>query len=293
MDIELAPASCLQFRKDILKVRARHDGPDQDFVTRVLKVSLNTYKKCIAPGEAPLRLKRQTLTIICRNAGLQPTDYDLPIALPRTAGPQGGYTREDFGFVAGRYVQYRRSLLTGMTVNRSLLTIDWSDTRGSLVFTEKLSSRSDRGVQQSITYQGDVYIHPERVLMSLLSIRDGEVRLSLVHTPSRKASPGDPNLGKLRGVQLTHAFPRGTFQPAVTPLYAEEIRGRAPAPPLGTLQPDDPDHRRAMDELRRVEQDSIVLTPLLARQDGMLHEVVPFPSAHAAGSDDVLGLALR
>ncbi|MCX7325319.1 MAG: hypothetical protein NTZ14_12985 [Hyphomicrobiales bacterium] len=187
-------------------MHAVHEGHDQDFVVRVLKVSLNTYKKCITPCDASLRLKRHTLTILFQNAGRDPARDDLPIALPRTPGPQAGYTR-----------------------------------------------------------QGQ----------------------SLPHAQPQ-GQPRRPPLLKLRGVQLTHAFPKGFFQPFVTLLYPEDICDRVPAPSRGTLQPNDPDHRNATNELRRIEEDSEVFTPLLAcRLDG-LHQVVPFRSPRDAAPDNRL-----
>lgn len=266
MDVVIDATNRRRFRDALLNHRHSFPGNDHDYAARQLKISLNTYKRCIAEENEALRLKRQTLLKICRHASLPPGDFGVPLAGAVLANAYGGYKRADYGFMQRRYVQYRRSWLTGLNVNRTVLDIVWSNEKDCLVFKESLHYTSDRGVPQSVAYTGEIYMHSERSLCSMLAIDNGEVRLTVVHTPNIR-SAGDTTPIKLRGLQLAHAYPKGFFQPSVTPVYIEEARPglNDGTVATGTMTPDDPSYDRIMKELAFVEQESAVLTPLIAR----------------------------
>ena len=126
---------------------------------------------------------------------------------------------------------------------------------------------SDRGVAQRTEYSGEIYIHQDRRLMTLLSVDHGEVRSVLVHLPSRPVRGRPRQPFRLRGLQLAHAYPKGVYQPTVSPVLLEEASGVARRPG-GTLARDDPDHARIAAEMEHTEQNAVVITSLLARVGG-------------------------
>jgi len=89
----------------------------------VLKISLNTYKKCVQPGDESLVLKRHTFVSIFANTNLDPRRYGLAITLPSDVSPFGGYQKSDFQFLCGQYFLYRRSFLTARHITCSILEI--------------------------------------------------------------------------------------------------------------------------------------------------------------------------
>ena len=265
MTLVLTAEARARLRRDLLKQRQATALTDAEFVSTVLKISLNTYKKCVQPeDDAPLRLKRQTFINLFTHAGLSPHAYGLDLQLPENALRFGGYDIDDFAFLAGHYVQYRRSFLTGLSFNRSALEVRPNRQLGCFSFEERISYVSDRGVSQRTDYAGDIYIHQDRRLMTLLSIDHGEVRSVLVHLPSRPMNGRARQPFRLRGLQLTHAFPKGIYQPTVSPVLIEEAPG--PAKPVGgTLGPDDAEYARIAAQMEHTEENAAVITSLLAR----------------------------
>ena len=269
MNIVLSGRNRARFAEDLAAHRAECHENDVEYSRLILHISLNTLKKCLDPDEAgPLSLKRQTLIAICSSAGLDPEQYGLNVKLPSRGSQFGGYTKLDFGFVAGRYFLHRRSFLTGSNINRSLLDIRWSDRDQCLSFQEQLRYRSDGGVHQQNEYAGNVYMHRDRVLMSMLCNDAGELRIIMTHTPNRPAGRARPAF-KLHGVMLTHGFPRGYFQPVVSAVQIES------APASGTLAVEkvcrtlsvgDPDFDRLSHDLKHAEEHAVIMTPLLQRK---------------------------
>jgi hypothetical protein len=184
-------------------------------IAEVPGVALNWLRKCI--GLPPsMSLKRQSLLPILRSVGLEPADHGIdPSTPPREE--TGGYAIPDFQYLAGRYFHLRRSFPTSMNVRRSVLDLAWGDRDACLLFEARLQYLSDHGVPQDVRSSGKVRLHRDRILMSLPAVAEGEVRLALLHTPSRPVA-GETNLSlRARGVLLTHGFPRGFFQPVVPP----------------------------------------------------------------------------
>jgi hypothetical protein len=269
MNIVLSGRERARFAADLAAHRAECHQNDADYARLILRVSLNTLKKCLDPDEAgPLSLKRQTLIAICSGTGLDPAQYGLNVKLPSRGSQFGAYTKVDFGFVAGLYFLHRRSFLTGSNINRSLLDIHWNDRDQCLSFQEQLRYRSDGGVQQRQDYAGNVYIHRDRVLMSLLSNDAGELRILMTHTPNRPTGRARPAL-KLYGVMLTHGFPRGYFQPVVSAVQIETapVSGTLVAEKVcRTISAGDGEFERLSHDLKHAEEHAVIMTPLLQRR---------------------------
>lgn len=266
MGIELDDATRQRLRRDLMEHRATHPVSDLEYVRRVLKISLNTFKRCIADTSGPLRVKRQTLRAIAGSLRLRTSDYPLPFVVPEPAALQGGYEREAFAFLVGRYVQYRRACDGGKNLSRSTVDLFSDEERGCLGFAEQTRRATPSGPAQTIAFRGEVFMHGERMLMSLLGIVEGEVRLTLLHTPKRRPGMPDADAIGMRGAQLAHGAPKGYVQPVVTPVLLEEARhspGRGG--PDGVVTPADPDFRRADRILADIEMGSVVMTPLLRR----------------------------
>lgn len=268
MLIKLTGAQRKRFRDDLAAHRAASPLTDADYAQKVLHVSLNTLKKCFDRGPA-LSLKRQTYNSIVSNLGLDPARYGTGPARPVAAlNNFGGYSKADFGFIAGQYVVHRRSFLTAENITRTVLEITWNEQKACLSFVERIRYVSDGGVSQAYEYAGDIYMHADRMLMNLLSIVDGEVRLMTMQTPSRRT----PNtLGPIRtaGVLLTHGYPKRFYQPVVTAVAVEQLpRARSPQQLLAmsqTLEPGSTEFKKAAADLKVAEEHSLVLTPLMFR----------------------------
>lgn len=267
MSLRLVGTARDRFREDLLAHRNSIHLKDADYVEQTLGTSLNTYKKCVGPSPS-LSLNRGTLISICSNAGLDPGAYGLNVSLPGAGGHYGGYSKADYGFIEGRYFYYRRSFLTGLNVTRSLLTISWDDAKSALGFSEQIRYVSDAGIAQTTQYRGEIYMHADRVLMSLLSIDEGEVRLTLLHVPERPTNKTAGRQIRTKGVLVTHGYPRTFFQPVVSAVTLEQVPdGRARAGDINgkTIKPGDPDYERIFGDLVQAEEHAVVMTALLAR----------------------------
>jgi len=267
MAIELSGAPRKRFRSSILAHRNNSNENDAVYARDILKISLNTFKKCIGPDES-LSLKRRSLVSILNAIRLDPAAYGLKLTLPGPTAPYGGYSQAEYGFIANRYLLYRRSFLTGLNVTRAVLDISWNREKECLSFVEYLRYVSDSGVRQEINYAGDIYMHPDRVLMSLLVIDQGETRLTMLQTPA-KSIPGQ-NVRTIRshGVLLTHGFPRKYYQPVVSPVVIEQMPSRSQRrldDLCATLTPGDEGYDTWMRELVQAEQNAAAITPLIAR----------------------------
>lgn len=270
MLIKLDGAHRRRFRDDVAAHRAASTLTDAGYAAKVLRVSLNTLKKCL-DRSATLTLKRQTCIGIISSLGLDPGRYGL--GGPRAPGAMnvyGGYGKAEFGFIAGQYLVHRRSFLTAENITRSVLEISWNERKGCLSFVERIRYLSDGGVSQAFEYAGDIYMHADRMLMSLLSISDGEVRVTALHAPSRR-SPATA-MGPIRtaGVLLTHGYPKRFYQPVVSAVAVEQLPKTRPAAQLlalsQTLRPDSEEFTKAAADLKVAEEHALVMTPLMFRE---------------------------
>ncbi len=256
-----------RFQTDLRAHREAFSLSDADYAERVLRVSLNTYKKCVqSNGTASLSLKRHTLINIFGNAGLNPKDYGLSVTLPCQGSQFGGYLKRDYQLLCGRFFLYRRSFLTGRNITRGVLEIYANDLKECLSFHEFQRYVSDAGIPDEMHYTGDIYMNQERSLLSLPAYSEGQVRLTLLHMPHKPV--GKEKL-KMRGALLTFGIPQGYWQPTVSCVYIEgPIDGRHPAPRdlCGTIPTGTREFAALSAELVHAEERATVMTPLMWRK---------------------------
>lgn len=271
MDITLSRGERSRFRDDLVRHRARSALNDAEYVREILRVSLNTFKKCVAPGRS-LTMKRRVFNTIVANTGLDATRYGSDSAVAATPMNYGGYGKAEYAYIVGRYLIYRRHFQNGVEITRAVLDIDWSDVEACLVFTEYRRQKSESGKWQANDMHGHVYMHQERVIMGLLAIDNGDTRLTLLHIPSRTAHGTDLGLMRASGVVLTHGYPKRFYQPVVSPIAIEAIepakRSVSPNVLCATLSPDMRDYAAAAEDLRIAVEHAVVITPLMARHGG-------------------------
>lgn len=266
MDVVLTGEDRSRFREGLRSARAASSLTDAEYAHDILRVSLNTFKKCLADG-AELRLKQRSFRSIVANAGMDRSVFasgGLPVP---AANDYGGYARSDFGYLAGRYLLYRRSFQNGVDISRAVLDIEWSDRHSCLIFNEMRRYKTD-GVWQANDIKGTIHMHAERVLMGLLAIDKGDVRLTLLHIPSRTVYGTQLGTVRTSGALLTHGYPKRFFQPVVSPVTIEAIgpshRSQSVNELCTMLTEADPDYAAAEEELRIAEAHAVVMTPLMA-----------------------------
>jgi hypothetical protein len=155
MLIVLSGRQRAQFRNDLLAERAKSPLNDAGYVHGVLGISLNTFKKCIAPGES-LSMKRHSFNAIVANAGLDPARFGSTLKITAQPAHFGGYSKAEFGYIAGRYLLYRRSFQNGIDITRAVLDVSWSDSLSCLTFKELRRYKSDTGVLQANDMAGNI-----------------------------------------------------------------------------------------------------------------------------------------
>jgi hypothetical protein len=265
MDVTLAGQQRAQLRTDLLSHRAKSSLNDADCVRTVLRISLDTFENCIGPG-ARLCLNQRTFNNIVANAGLDPGRLGSRIAAPALPTDHGGYTKADFGYMAGRYLPYRRSFQNGLDISRAVLDIAWSESRSCLVFKEMRRYKTEAGVWRSNDFEGSIFMRAERVLMSLLVIENGVVRLTLLHIPLRHVY--GTSLGAIRtsGVVLTHGYPKRFLQPVISAVTIEAVepskRSMSPNSLCAVSTKDMPEYAAAAEQLRIAEEHAVVMTPV-------------------------------
>ena len=83
MTISLSARQRARFRTDLLAHREAFSLNDAEYADQVLKVSLNTYKKCVqVSANESLALKRHTFVCIFTHSALDPKNYGLSIGVP-------------------------------------------------------------------------------------------------------------------------------------------------------------------------------------------------------------------
>ena len=70
-----------RFKTDLREHRAKFALNDVEYAEQVLKISLNTFKKCVNSPDR-VALTRPTFLHLFANTGLRPKDYGLPLSLP-------------------------------------------------------------------------------------------------------------------------------------------------------------------------------------------------------------------
>jgi hypothetical protein len=253
-----------RFKTDLRSHREKFLLSDADYAERVLKVSLNTFKKCLhTNGKAPLNLKRHTLVSILANAELDPKCYGLTIRLPSQGSQYGGYQKWNYPFLCGRFFLYRRSFLTARNITRSVLEIGADELKECLSFHELHDYVSDAGTREEQQYQGDIYLNQERNILSLPAYLEGQVRLTLLHMPQK---PMGREKLKMRGAVLAFGIPKGYWQPTVSCVFIEgPIDGRHPRPRdlCKTILAGTEEYAAISAELAHAEEHATIITPLV------------------------------
>ncbi len=263
MTISLSGRQRDRFQADLQAHRETFSLNDAEYADQVLKISLNTYKKCMQPtnGE-PLALKRHTLINILATTALDPKNYGLSIGIPSQASPFGGYHKSDFQFLCGRFLLYRRSFLTARHITRSILEIRPSESQECLTFNELHYYTAESGVREQIQYHGEIYINRERSILSLPAFLEGQARLTLLQ-PERLGTKGKV---KMRGAVLTFGNPKGFWQPTVSCVFVDgpvEGKGSNLRDLCTTILNGSDDYATLSAELARIEEHATIMTPCM------------------------------
>ena len=263
MTISLSGRQRDRFKADLQAHRETFSLNDAEYADQVLKISLNTYKKCAqSAGSGPLALKRHTFVNIFSRTALDPKNYGLSIGVPSQASPFGGYQKDDFRFLCGRFFLYRRSFLTARHITRSILEIRPSDSQECLSFNELHYYTAEVGVREELHYRGDVYMNQERSILSLPAYSQGQVRLTLLQ-PERLGTKGKI---KMRGAVLAFGNPKGHWQPTVSGVFVDgPVEEKRPHPRdlCKTILDSSEEYAALCAELARVEEHATIMTPLM------------------------------
>lgn len=272
MNILLSSGSRTRFRNDLAAHRAHSVATDREYAERVLGISVNTLKKLLNTQErSPLTLKRQTFVAICSNAALDPAAYNVPVTIPLKATPFGGYGRQDYDYLEGTYLIYRRSFLTAANVIRGALQIEWDEKARGLAFIEQHSYETDSGAPYQAAYRGYIHIRKDRNIIGFLQLANGEARLMLCGLPERPHGGGQPVRLRSRGALLTYGNPRDVYQPIVTTVLLEQTSAASCGDLMAlckTLAKGTPEHNKISAGLKHAEEHSVVMTPLMWRSLG-------------------------
>lgn len=267
MAVELIGDDRVRFARDLVRHRDTFPIKDADYAERVLSVSLNTYKRCINEGDYPrLALKRHSFINIFQRSGLDPQHYGLRIALPLQSARHGGYTQEEYAYLAGRYVFSRRSFLTGMNIVRGVLDVTWQEQQQCYVFQEVLYYTTNSGVPYETSNHGEIHIRKDRNLMFLVAFENGAVRLTMLHIPEKPDAARAATALRTRGALLTYGNPRDFYQPIVSAVVFEkrsEKTGGDAKKLCATIKPGTPDYAVLSADLRHAEEHAVVMTPML------------------------------
>jgi hypothetical protein len=263
MTISLSGRQRDRFKADLQAHRETFSFNDAEYADRVLKVSLNTYKKCVQSGAGSvLSLKRHTFISIFTNTALDPKSYGLSIGVSSQASPFGGYHKNDFQYLCGRFFLYRRTFLTARHITRSILEIRPSESQECLSFSELHYYTAEVGVREEIRYHGDIYMNRERSILSLPAYFEGQVRLTHLQ-PERSGGKGKL---KMRGAVLAFGNPKGYWQPTVSCVFVEGPidQKRSDFRELcKTILNTSEEYAALSDELARVEEHATIITPLM------------------------------
>ena len=263
MTITLAGRQRERFKADLLAHRETFSLNDAEYADQVLKVSLNTYKKCVqSTRSGTLGLKRHTFVNIFANTALDPKNYGISIGVSSQASRFGGYQQSDFQFLCARYFLYRRSFLTARHITRSILEVRPSDSHECLSFSELHYYTSEVGAREEIHYHGDIHMNRERSILSLPAYFEGQVRLTLLQ-PERLGTKGRI---KMRGAVLAFGNPKGYWQPAVSSVFVDgPVEGKCQHPRdlCMTILDSAEEHAVLSAELARVEEHATIITPLM------------------------------
>jgi hypothetical protein len=258
-------------RQALLRHRQGYTHSEAEYVKNVLCVALNTYKKCVTEGETePLPLKRRTLAAILKAARIEPAAIGVDMILPSAVDQYGGYEPASFSYLVGAYFLHRRSFQTAQNIVRGVVEISIDEQKRCLRFDEYNNYISDGGMHDDNHYTGEVYMNEERSLYSMLSIADGQMRLTMTQAPVRNGHGAAGTLPrgtiKWRGALFTHGRGKGVWQPTFSALSMESLPERQwkkARDDCRTIKPDDPEFEGLNREIIYAEEYAAVVTPLM------------------------------
>jgi hypothetical protein len=235
MSVILSGETRSRLRTVLSEHRARSIMTDADYCEDMLRVSLNTFKKCIG-SEPHLSLKRHTLTGLLARIGTSLPELEHAAATTPVNVDYGGYTRESHGYLEGRYMVFRRHFSRPENITRAVLDIAWDTTASALRWSELRRFRSEAtGEMVANDMHGHVTMHQERILMGLLCVDRGDARLTLLHVPPRHAFASKLGFSESLGVVVTHGYPKRFFQPVVSPIAIKSVEAKKRHAPPETL----------------------------------------------------------
>ncbi len=266
--LESAPRAIL--RHALIKHRLRHELNEAEYVKSVLKIALNTYKKCVAVEDAALILKRGTLMSLLKATRLAPVALGLDIEMPSIVEQFGNYDPHNFAYLVGTYFLHRRSFQSANNIVRGVLEIHIDEQKRCLCFEEYNNYLSDGGMPDQNRYTGDIHVDEERSVFSFLALVAGKPRLmttqGAVWDNIGTAASLDRGGIRLRGALLAHGRGRGVSQPTITAVALESLHNREwkqARTKCRTITPDDAEFALAERELIYAEDLSTVMTPMI------------------------------
>jgi hypothetical protein len=274
--IVLEPPVRKRLRLALIKHRQGYTQSEGVYAKTVLKVALNTYKKCIAvPNGEPLGLKRHTLVGVLKAAHIDPASVGIDVVLPSSVEQYGNYDPGEYAFLAGTYFLHRRSFQTGMNIVRGVFEIKIDLEKRCLAFEETHRYIADGGIADESRYTGEIYMNPDRSLYSMLAITGGQTRLMMTQSPVRSVAGSAGSLARasirLRGAVLTHGLGKGVWQPTVSAVSIESLPERQwkqAKTYCRTIKPDDPEFEALDTEICHAEHYASVMTPLMYSRPG-------------------------
>lgn len=168
----------------------------------------------------------------------------------------GGYLRSAYAHYVGTYFAYRRVFSEKNAFFRSVYEIDWDDEMRRLRFFELQRFRITDTKTVSNTHAGGVHISPHTGIIHLLTTFQGALRLVTLH----KFRTGET---KLRGLILTQSDRDMFFQPAVSAIYLDKMRGKRKNSELekliGIFGPSDPEFTSVAEEIAAIEGNAVFM----------------------------------
>jgi hypothetical protein len=279
--IVLEPPARKRLRQALIKHRQGYTQSEGVYAKTILKVALNTYKKCIAvPNGEPLGLKRHTLIGVLKAAHIDPASIGIDVVLPSSVEQYGSYDPGEYAFLVGFYFLHRRSFQTGLNIVRGVFEIRIDPQKRCLVFEEFHRYVADGGIADESQYTGEIYMNPDRSLFSMLAITGGQTRLMMTQSPVRNGAGTAGSLPRagvrLRGAVLTHGLGKGVWQPTVSAVSIESLPERQWKQArtfCRTIKPDDPEFEGLDREISHAENYASVMTPLMYNRSGALQPV--------------------
>jgi transcriptional regulator with XRE-family HTH domain len=208
-------------------------------------------------------VRDQTVAKIARVLGIDMEDLisERGIVAPprgvegRADEDYGGYLLSAYESYLGTYVAYRRVFSEKKALFRSVYEFDWDEELNRLRFFEIQTFRGAGGKDVTSSHAGGIYISPHTGMLQLLTTFQGALRLATLN----KFRMGD---NKLCGVILTQRDREVFFQPAVSAIFLEQLKGRRKNSELermvGVVGPGDPEFVAASAELDRIEQGPVI-----------------------------------